>query len=237
MTPNNAAKYALVTGGNKGIGLAICEGLLKSGFEVFLAARSIDKANQAIAGLQSPQVHPLVLDVTDDGSIARAVEDMQSNEIDKLDVLVNNAGIYPDKDGINITNIDRASLDKTLQTNTYGALRTAQAFLPLLERATAARIINVSSGLGALTGLSATGASYSLSKLALNGVTIMLAAALKSQGIAVYSMCPGWVKTDMGGQGAARTPAQGADTAIWLATEAKADLSGKFFRDRQEIAF
>jgi NAD(P)-dependent dehydrogenase (short-subunit alcohol dehydrogenase family) len=237
MTSNNATKYALVTGGNKGIGLAICEGLLKSGFEVILAARSIDKAKTAIAGLQSPQVQPLVLDVADDNSIESAVRELHDHKIPQLDVLVNNAGIYPDKDGIDITNIDRALLDKTMQTNTYGALRTAQACLPLLQKSTSARIINVSSGLGAIDGLSATGASYSLSKLALNGVTIMLADALKSQGIAVYSMCPGWVKTDMGGENAARTPAQGADTAIWLATAAKPDLSGKFFRDRQEISF
>jgi NAD(P)-dependent dehydrogenase (short-subunit alcohol dehydrogenase family) len=237
MTSNAAIKYALVTGGNKGIGLAICEGLLASGFEVILAARSIEKADRAIDKLSSAQVHPLVLDVADDRSIERAIADIHALEIDRLDVLVNNAGIYPDKNGIDITNIDRALLDTTMQTNTYGALRTAQACLPLLKQAPAAKIINVSSGLGAIDGLSATGASYSLSKLALNGVTIMLADALHSQGIAVYSMCPGWVKTDMGGQGASRTPAQGADTAIWLATTATLDLSGKFFRDRQEISF
>ncbi len=233
---DNQAKYALVTGGNKGIGLAICQGLLTSGFEVILAARSLDKAKQAIDGLQSTQVHPLILDVADDLSIDRAVTELHG-EIDRIDVLINNAGIYPDKDGLNILNIDRHLLDRAMQTNTYGALRTAQAFLPLLEHAPAARIVNVSSGLGALGGLSATAASYCLSKLALNGVTLMLAAALKPQGIAVYSMCPGWVKTDMGGEGASLTPAQGADTAIWLATAAKTELSGKFFRDRQEIAF
>ena len=236
MADNNETKYALVTGGNKGIGLAICQGLLTSGFEVILAARSLDKAKQAIDGLQSAQVHPLVLDVADDASIDRAVEDVRG-EIATIDVLINNAGIYPDKDGIDIKNIDRELLDRAMQTNTYGAIRTAQAFLPLLAKAASARIINVSSGLGSLGGLSATGASYGLSKLALNGATIMLAAALKPQGISVYSMCPGWVKTDMGGDAATRTPEQGADTAIWLATEAKTELSGKFFRDRQEISF
>lgn len=236
MTSNDENKYALVTGGNKGIGLAICQGLTTAGFQVILAARSLEKAKQAIARLQSAQVYPLVLDVTDDASIERATEQIRA-EIGKLDLLVNNAGIYPDTEGVNIINIERELLDRAMQTNTYGAIRTAQACLPLLERATSARIINVSSGLGSLGGLSATAASYCLSKLALNGATMMLSETLKSQGIAVYAMCPGWVKTDMGGNAATRTPEQGADTAIWLATDAAVELSGKFFRDRQEISY
>ena len=127
--------------------------------------------------------------------------------------------------------------DRTINTNTFGAIRTTQAFLPLLEKAAAARVINVSSGYGALAGLSADVPSYCLSKLALNGATMMLAAALKPNGIDVYAMCPGWVRTDMGGASADRSPEQGADTAIWLATEAGSSLSGKFFRDRQEISY
>ena len=231
----NQNKYALVTGGNKGIGFAICQGLLKSGFEVILAARSLDKAKAAIAQLQSAQVHPLVLDVADDNSIHQAVESL-SQQLGHLDVLINNAGIYPHED-VNILTIDRSLLEQAMQTNTFGAIRTAQAFLPLLEKASAARIINVSSGYGALDGLSANVPSYCLSKLALNGATIMLAEALQPKGIAVYAMCPGWVKTDMGGASAPRTPEQGADTAIWLATDASPELSGKFFRDRQEISY
>ena len=232
---SNQNKYALVTGGNKGIGFAICQGLLQAGFEVILAARSLDKAKQAIEQLQSAQVHPLILDVTDDNSIHQAVETVQ-HEFSQLDVLINNAGIYPDE-GVNILTIDRQLLDQTMQTNTFGSIRTAQAFLLLLEKAAAARIINVSSSYGALGGLSANVPSYCISKLALNGATIMLAEALQPKGIAVYAMCPGWVRTDMGGASATRSPEQGADTAIWLAAEASPDLSGKFFRDRQEISY
>jgi NAD(P)-dependent dehydrogenase (short-subunit alcohol dehydrogenase family) len=235
MNSQSKGKYALVTGGNKGIGLAICQGLLKAGFEVILAARSLDKAKSAIDQLQSSQVHPLVLDVADDHSIQQAFETAQ-RELAQLDVLINNAGIYPDE-GINMLTVERHLLDQAMQTNTFGAIRTAQAFLPLLEKAAAARIINVSSGYGALGSLSANVPSYCLSKLALNGATIMLSEALQPQGMAVYAMCPGWVKTDMGGASAPRTPEQGADTAIWLATEASPDLSGKFFRDRQEISY
>ena len=232
---NHQNKYALVTGGNKGIGFAICQGLLKAGFEVILAARSLNKAKQAIEQLQSAQVHPLVLDVSDDDSIHQAVESL-SQQREHLDVLINNAGIYPDE-GVNILTIDRDLLDRAMQTNTFGSIRTAQAFLTLLEKAPAARIINVSSGYGALDGLSANVPSYCLSKLALNGATIMLAEALQPKKIAVYAMCPGWVRTDMGGTSATRSPEQGADTAIWLATDASPNLSGKFFRDRQEISY
>ncbi|MBW4694170.1 MAG: SDR family NAD(P)-dependent oxidoreductase [Lyngbya sp. HA4199-MV5] len=215
---NDQNKYALVTGGNKGIGFAICQGLLKAGFEVILAARSLDKAKQAINKLQSSQIHPLVLDVADDDSIHHAVTAAQ-HDFPHIDVLINNAGIYPDE-GVNILTINRDLLDRTFSTNTFGPIRTARAFLPLLEKASAARIINVSSGYGALDGLSANVPSYCLSKLALNGATIMLAEALQSKGITVYAMCPGWVRTDMGGASAPRTPEQGADTAIWLATDA-----------------
>jgi NAD(P)-dependent dehydrogenase (short-subunit alcohol dehydrogenase family) len=236
MNTPDRTKIALVTGGNKGIGLAICQGLLTAGFEVILTARSIDKAKTAIEQLRSNLVHPLVLDVADDRSIEAAAVSVQQN-FGQLDVLINNAGIYPDKDGVNILNVDRDLLDRTMQTNTFGVIQTTQAFAPLLAKANPARIVNVSSGYGALGGLSATASSYCLSKLALNGATIMLAAALKSQGIAVYVMCPGWVRTDMGGTAATRTPEQGADTAIWLATEAALDLSGKFFRDRQVISY
>ncbi|MBE9193319.1 SDR family NAD(P)-dependent oxidoreductase [Gloeocapsopsis crepidinum LEGE 06123] len=227
-------KRALVTGGNKGIGFAICQGLLRAGFEVIIAARSLDKAKTAVQKLPAnASVRVVELDVTDDDSIHRAAEQLNQ---DDLDVLVNNAGVYPDQD-TNILNISRSTLQLALNTNTFGAIQVTQAFLPLLQKATQARVINVSSGYGELSGLSAGVPSYCLSKLALNGATIMLAEALQAQGIAVYAMCPGWVKTDMGGKNAPRSPEQGADTAIWLATEASPDLSGKFFRDRQEISY
>jgi NAD(P)-dependent dehydrogenase (short-subunit alcohol dehydrogenase family) len=123
----------------------------------------------------------------------------------------------------------------TLETNTLGPLEVTQAFLPYLQKAVAPRVINISSGYGELGGLSPNVPSYSLSKLALNGVTIMLSQALRSEHIAVNSMCPGWVRTDMGGPNATRSIAEGADTAVWLADEAPRELTGKFFRDRKEI--
>ena len=128
----------------------------------------------------------------------------------------------------NILTISRDQLVKTFQTNTFGPIRVTQAFLPFLKMSSEPRIINISSGYGAMDGLSHTVPSYCLSKLTLNGVTIMLDQALRSDGIAVYVMCPGWVRTDMGGANATRSVEEGADTAVWLATDAPRTLSGKF---------
>jgi NAD(P)-dependent dehydrogenase (short-subunit alcohol dehydrogenase family) len=229
-----SVKRALVTGGNRGIGFAIAQGLLAQGYEVIITARSLDSAQQAAEKLPG-HVIPIELDVSDDRSIARAVETI-TQHLDRLDVLINNAGVYPDE-GINILTISRELLDSTMQANTFGPIRMVQAFLPLLEQSADARVINFSSGYGALEGLSANVPSYCLSKFALNGATMMLAEALRAKGIAVNTIDPGWVRTDMGGASAPRSPEQGADTAIWLATIAPRSQSGKFWRDRKIIPF
>ncbi len=235
-------KRALVTGGNRGIGYAIAQGLLAKGYEVIITARSLDTAKQAAEKLQGTVI-PIALDVSDDRSINQAVETLHQSSVggaspleNRLDVLINNAGIYPDKN-VDILTIPRELLEAAMNANTFGVIRMVQAFLPLLEKSQNARIINVSSGMGALDGLTSTAPSYCLSKLALNGATIMLAQSLQSKGIVVNSMCPGWVRTDMGGASAPRSPEQGADTAIWLATEAPRSESGKFWRDRRAIAY
>ncbi|MEM9512844.1 MAG: SDR family NAD(P)-dependent oxidoreductase [Cyanobacteria bacterium P01_E01_bin.48] len=227
-------KRVLVTGGNRGIGFAIASGLLELGCEVIISARSLDRAKQAAELLPEAAI-PIALDTSDDRTIEHAAETL-GQSFDRLDVLINNAGVYPDEN-INILTISREVLDVGMQINTFGTIRLIQACLPLLEKSQDARIINVSSGMGALDGLTTTAPSYCLSKLALNGTTLMLAQSLSSKGIVVNAMCPGWVKTDMGGASAPRSPEQGADTAIWLATEAPRAKTGKFWRDREEIAF
>ncbi|MGK7949506.1 MAG: SDR family NAD(P)-dependent oxidoreductase [Xenococcaceae cyanobacterium] len=229
-----ASKIALITGGNRGIGYAIAQGLLAKGYQVIITARSLDKAKQAAEKLQG-NVIPLELDISSDRSIQEAVTNI-NQKCDRLDVLINNAGIYPDE-GVNILTINRELLNLTFNTNTFGAIHMTQALLPLLQKSQDARVINVSSSYGEIKGLSADVPSYCLSKLALNGATIMLADALKSQGIVVNVMCPGWVRTDMGGESAPRSPEQGADTAIWLATEVSRKETGKFWRDRTEISY
>jgi NAD(P)-dependent dehydrogenase (short-subunit alcohol dehydrogenase family) len=225
-------KRALVTGGNRGIGFAIAQGLIERDYEVIITARSIESAKKAAEKLAEKAI-PLALDVSDDSSIDRAIS-LLSQQIDCLDVLINNAGVYPDKEVDSLT-ISRELLNTAMQTNTFGVIRMVQACLPLLEKSSDARIINVSSGMGELNSLTTTATSYSLSKLALNGATIMLSQSLKPKNIAINTMCPGWVRTDMGGNAAPRSPEQGADTAIWLATEASHSESGKFWRGREAV--
>jgi NAD(P)-dependent dehydrogenase (short-subunit alcohol dehydrogenase family) len=231
---NNMAthKRALVTGGNRGIGLAIARGLIDRDYEAIVTARSLDSAKKAAEELGDKAI-PLELDVSDDRSIEQAIA-LLTQRIDHLDVLVNNAGIYPDKQVDSLT-ISRELLNAAMQTNTFGAIRMMQVCLPLLEKSTDARVINVSSGMGELDSLTTTATSYSLSKLALNGATIVLSQSLEPKHIAINAMCPGWVKTDMGGTSAPRSPQEGADTAIWLATEAPHNETGKFWRNRKAV--
>ncbi|MGH7942977.1 MAG: SDR family oxidoreductase [Limisphaerales bacterium] len=228
-------KTVLVTGANRGIGFETARQLAVRGFHVVIGVRSEEQGRNAQRELEkSGRICPLIVDVSDSTSIVKAAS--QFAPMGQLDALVNNAGIFPDEN-ISVLTISRAQMTATLQTNTLGPLEMTQAFLPHLQKSPAARVINVSSGYGQLDGLSANAPGYCLSKLALNGVTIMLAEALRQYGIAVNSMCPGWVKTDMGGPSASRSVEEGADTAVWLAAEADPKLTGKFFRDRKEISW
>jgi NAD(P)-dependent dehydrogenase (short-subunit alcohol dehydrogenase family) len=227
-------KAVLITGGNRGIGFATARQLLKRGFHVVIGSRSEQLGRDAVEQLKPGGTASfLALDVSSSQSIAAAAASF-SRIAPQLDVLINNAGIYPDE-GASILTIPRQQMMSTFQTNTFGALEVTQAFLPFLRKSPAARVINISSGYGQLEGLSASAPSYCLSKLALNGLTIMLAEALNEHRIAVNSICPGWVRTDMGGSAAPRSVEEGADTAVWLASDADQKLTGKFFRDRTEI--
>jgi NAD(P)-dependent dehydrogenase (short-subunit alcohol dehydrogenase family) len=235
MARQSSEKIVLITGGNRGIGLEAARQLARRGWRVLIGARDAEAGERAAAGLRSAgaRAESLPLDVSDSAGIRAAAEEF-GRRAGHLDVLVNNAGIYPDK-GVNILTVSRELLTRTFQTNTFGPVEVTQALVPLLRAAGAGRVVNVSSGYGQLDGLSPDVPSYCLSKLALNGVTLMLARALRDDGIAVNSMCPGWVRTDMGGPNASRSVEQGADTAVWLADEAPHELTGRFFRDRKEI--
>ena len=231
----NNQKIALITGGNRGIGYAIAQGLLNTDFQVIIGSRSLEKGQAAAEKLNSPSVSAVEIDIAQDESINKAFNEL-NGKIDRLDVLINNAGIYPDN-GFNILTIERDLLTKTLNVNTFGAIKTTQILLPLLEKADKARVINYSSGYGQLAGLSASVPSYCLSKLTLNGATIMLADALADKNITVNAVDPGWVSSDMGGENAPRTTEQGADTAVWLATADSVKDSGKLWRDRSVTSF
>jgi NAD(P)-dependent dehydrogenase (short-subunit alcohol dehydrogenase family) len=233
--PIKRERTVLITGSNRGIGFETARQLAQRGFHTVIAARDEVSGLKAAQAIQSTggKATFLSLDVNSSSSIRSAASQF-ATIADHLDVLINNAGIYPDK-GLTVLTVPRDRMAQTFQTNAFGALEVTQNFLPYLQKAQAARVINISSGLGQLDGLSADLPSYCLSKLALNGLTIMLAEALQSDGIAVNSICPGWVRTDMGGRDATRSVEEGADTAVWLADEAPHELTGKFFRDQQEI--
>jgi NAD(P)-dependent dehydrogenase (short-subunit alcohol dehydrogenase family) len=216
------APIALVTGASRGIGREIASTLAARGLRVFAGIRS---------GSAPEGTEALPLDVTRAASVAAAVAAVRARA-GRLGVLVNNAGIILDQ-GTDVLSLDAEVLRRTLETNTVAPLRVAQAFWPLLE--SGSRVINVSSAGGQLGSPSAWAPGYCISKTALNAVTVQLAAAGASRGIAVNSMCPGWVRTDMGGAGAPRSVAEGADTAVWLALEAPGTLSGVLVQDRKVI--
>lgn len=226
-------KIALVTGANKGIGFEVVRQLARLKFRVFLGARNVVAGRAAADKLSADgNVSFLHIDVADAQSIRRAADEL-SGQIDRLDVLINNAGIMveADKDAVTIT---PEIFERTLRTNTLGPWLVSQAFLPLLEKSDAPRIVNVSSGGGQLDGgADGWAPAYCVSKTALNGVTAQLATALPK--FAVNSVCPGWVRTDMGGQNARLSVGEGASTLVWLASEAPQDLTGKFLKERKVI--
>src|SRR5438094_8175576 len=202
-------KTVLVTGANKGIGREVAGQLARKGFHVFVAARNPDAGRKAADEIakQSGKATFIEVDVTDNASVKAAAREF-SKIADHLDVLVNNAGIMMDGDDA-ILEVSDNIFRRTIETNVLGALRATRAFAPLLVKSKAPRVINVSSSGGQLTG-GADGWSpaYCISKTALNGVTSKLAAALPK--FAVNSVCPGWVRTDMGGRNATRSVEEGS---------------------------
>jgi NAD(P)-dependent dehydrogenase (short-subunit alcohol dehydrogenase family) len=227
-------KTVLITGANKGIGHEVARQLAAKGFHVFVGARNTMAGRKAAEEIAKKcgQATFLEIDVADKDSVTTAAREF-SNIEDHLDVLVNNAGIIVDGDSAILESSDDL-FRKTLETNTLGALRVTREFAPLLQKSKAPRVINVSSGGGQLTGgADGWAPAYCISKTALNGVTVQLAAALPK--FAVNSVCPGWVRTEMGGKNASRSVEEGADTIVWLASDAPQNLTGKFLRDRKEI--
>lgn len=231
-------KTAFITGANKGIGFEVARQLAKRGFAVFIGARDVAKGRAAAHSLceEGYEATFIALDVTDPVSIKQAAGTF-SQKASHLDVLINNAAILEDH-GETILKLNAELLDRTLKTNVVGPVLVIQDFLPYLrESKTGARIINISSGVSSLASMKAYAPAYSISKTALNAVTCQFAAALTSPHIAVNSASPGWVRTDMGGPGANLSVEQGAETIIWLATDAPATETGKFWQDKKELSW
>ena len=227
----------MVTGGNRGIGLEICRQLAaRSELRVILCSRDAAKGEIAIKSLNNQifNISSDVLDVSDARSI-NAFARRVAKQHGRCDVLVNNAGVMLDPRGSRVLDSEEKTWHDTLAVNLFGPLLLAQAIVPLMKKNGYGRIVNMSSGQGQLSDMGVGTPAYRVSKTALNALTRTLAADLRGTGVLVNSMCPGWVRTDMGGSGAPRSVEQGADTAVWLATLPESGPTGGFFRDRKAI--
>jgi NAD(P)-dependent dehydrogenase (short-subunit alcohol dehydrogenase family) len=228
---STSGTISLVTGGNRGIGREVCRQFAGLGHTVLLTARSPRAAEAAAADLGAT-VHPLRLDVTCEADLAQVAREVQER-FGRLDVLVNNAAITYDT-WQRPTTADLDVVREAAETNLYGAWRAVQVLLPLLRRSHRPRIVNVSSQAGSLAGMGAGTPAYTVSKVALNALTRMLAAELGGTRFLVNAVCPGWVATDMGGPGG-RPVADGAAGVVWAATLPDGGPSGGFFRDGRPL--
>lgn len=234
-------RIALVTGGNRGIGLEIVRQLSRTGIMAVLGSRDLDKGREAAGKLASEGLEPPVvaLDVRDAASIRAAVEEVLSL-FGRIDVLVNNAGILKEgqtPEESKVLEVSPQLAIETYDTNTLGPLRMMQAVVPIMQKGGYGRVVNISSGAGQLSDMQAGYPAYRMSKAALNALTRVTAAELGPAPVKVNAMCPGWVRTDMGGPNATRSVEQGAETAVWLATLADNGPTGGFFRDKAPIAW
>ena len=227
---------AVVTGANRGIGREVVRQLAQQGWLVVLGARDAARGRAAAAelGSEAAGVVPRMLDVSDDASV-RAAAGWVGAEVGRCDALVNNAAIDYDSDA-RATTADLDRVHRAMETNLYGAWRTALAFLPLLRRSPHPRVVNVSSGSGSLSEMRAGTPAYSVSKAALNALTRILADELRADGVLVNSVCPGWVATDMGGAGG-RPVGDGAASVVWAVLLPGDGPTGGFFRDGHPVAW
>jgi len=238
----NIQKIAVVTGANRGIGFEICRQLArKKDILVILTSRDEKKGLKACEELQKKElpVRFEELDVASAASIQRFAQKIKK-DYGRCDILINNAGILIDResDDVNYSGILETKVEtirKTMETNVYGPLLLCQALVPLMKKNNYGRIVNLSSGMGQLSDMGGGYTGYRLSKVSINALTRIWTAELKDKNILVNSMCPGWVKTEMGGSEATRSVEEGADTAVWLAILPDNGPRGKFFRDRKEI--
>ncbi len=225
---------ALVTGGNRGIGLEVCRQLAQKDYAVILGSRDAARGEEAAKRLRDEglDVTAKQLDVTDESTLQDLYRWLEE-EYGRLDVLVNNAGIDYDT-AQNVLSADLDRVRHVFNVNTLGPWRVAQVFVPLLKKSEHARLVNVSSGAGALQGMSGGAPACSLSKAALNALTLMLSAELKSSGVLVNAAGPGWVATDMGGSGG-RPIQDGGASVVWVATLPDDGPTGGFFRDGKRV--
>lgn len=225
-------KTAVITGANRGLGFGAAQALAAQGYQVFMLGRNPEQIAQAAS--QVPQAIGLAVDVAKTEQVKAAAKQI-SQQIDHLDVLINNAGVILERDHPNLTTADPEIMLATFNINTVGALRMTQAFMPLLEKSSAPRIVNVSSGMGGLTEMGAGYPAYRLSKTALNALTTFTVAEMNNPKFKVNSVCPGWVRTAMGGSQADRSIEEAIPGILWAAQLPEDGPTGGFFRDGQRL--
>ena len=228
-------KTALVTGGNRGIGLEICRQLAADDIKVILAARDLQKGDKAIAKLDNPLISCIQLDVTNDADLQSLSSKLESREL-VVDILVNNAGI---SQGIrySILNEPKELTEQTMDINFFGALRLSQIVVPFMQKNHFGRVVNISSGHGSFSKMDKRNPGYRFSKVAMNAMTVMLADEVKNDNILVNAMTPGWVRTRLGGLNAHRNVEEGAETAVWLCLLDDDGPNGEFFKDKATFAW
>lgn len=226
---------ALITGAYRGLGLETVKQLAEQSHTVILTGRNDEKGEAAAQSFRDKgfDVYFQHLDVNEADDIQQ-LHDFISAKFGVLDVLVNNAGIHYDT-GHDVTNPDWRVVQEAVDTNFIGAWKLAAALIPLIKKSESGRIVNVSSGAGSLQDMSPGTPAYSTSKAAMNVLTIQLADTLKTDGIKVNAVCPGWVRTDMGGDAAPRSVEEGAKGIVWAATLKDDGPTGGFFRDGKPI--
>lgn len=242
MSTNN--KVALITGANKGIGLEIARQLGQNGLTVLVGARDAGRGEEAASTLKSEGVDArfVAIDVTDHSSIEAAANTIEA-DFGRLDVLVNNAGVALESVGASEANLE--VVRRTFDTNFFGVVAVTQAFLPLIRKSEAGRIVNVSSGLGSLTQLSdptnqyysVNPFAYNASKSALNAFTVSLAKELRDTNIKVNSADPGYTATDLNGNSGPQTIPEGAQSSVTLALLAEDGPTGSFFEAKGPVAW
>lgn len=227
----------VITGASRGLGRAAANHFAAAGGQHVVATARRPSELETLRSKLALEGHPLEcrrLDVTDPATVAE-LADWLGERYGRVDVLINNAGIQLDRFSMSLLDLPLETLRQTLETNLYGVLRVTQALAPLLRHSARGRVVNVSSGMGQLAEMGTGSPAYRISKTALNALTTILAAELRDTPIKVNAVCPGWCRTDLGGPEAPRSPEQGIDSVVWLASLPDNGPSGGFFRDRQPI--
>lgn len=233
-------KIAVITGANRGIGFGLAKALAEKSYRVIMVGRNADKLTEAAETLRAtnPNVEFMVADIADTSQV-HALAARLNETCSAVDVLINCAGVIIETDQAgnpsDLAHVDPEKVLSTLNINTVGALRMTQALLPLLQKSSGARIVNISSGMGGIREMDGGWPGYRLSKAALNALTKVTAAEIQGTNIKVNSVCPGWVRTDMGGPNATRSVEEAVPGILWAAELDDDGPSGGFFRDGQPI--